>query len=323
MLLSLPESKAVEVLRRLDPHEVELLAREAANLDMIPADAMEQVASEFAHQTQQCRFVVGGGAGRVRELVSKALPGAEADRINARVEADHRPPPFRHVAQASVSQVAEFLRNEHPQTIALVLAHIDPGPAASILASLDEGQQADVSLRLLHISSAPPDVVQALDDQLRLRMAPGDEDEAREVAVDGMKRLVEILGMSPRSVETVVLEHLQEADEESYNEVRKAMFMFEDLLALDGRAVQRLLRDIDSGDLVLSLKAASEDLQALFFTNMSDRAALILKEDMQFMGAVRVRDAEEAQQRIIYAARNLEAAGEIVIPRGGTDALIG
>jgi flagellar motor switch protein FliG len=322
VLLSLPEAKAIEVLQRLDPTEIETLAQEAANLDAIPGDALRQVVEEFSRQTEAFRFVAGGGAKRVRQLVDAALPKGDAERIINRVHASHRPPPFRSLRQAPVSQAVEFLRNEHPQTIALVLAHVEAEVAANLLANLDEEAQADIALRLLRINSAPPDVLTALDEQMRLRMAPGDEDTGQEAAVDGLKRLVEILGMSPRGVETKVLEHLQEIDEELYNEVRKAMFMFEDLLAIDGRSVQRLLRDIDTSDLVLALKAASEDLQKLFFNNMSERAALILREDMQFMGAVRVRDAQEAQQRIIHAARNLEAAGELVIPRGTADALI-
>jgi flagellar motor switch protein FliG len=321
-LLSLPEDKAIEVLQRLDALEVETLAREAADLDVIPGAAIEQVARELSTKHKEFRFVSGGGAKRICELVERSRPKNEAIRISARVQADHRPPPFRSLSQAPVTQVVEFLRNEHPQTIALVLAHVQKESAASILANLDESVQADVAIRLLRIASPPADVLQALDEQLRLRMAPHEEESGRESVVDGLKRLVDILGMSPRGVEQAVLDQLQEVDEELYNEVRKAMFMFEDLNGLDGRSVQRLLRDIDSNDLVLALKAASEELQRLFFGNMSERAALILREDMQFMGAVRVRDAQEAQQRIIHAARNLEAAGELVIPRGSADALI-
>ncbi|MBI5834024.1 MAG: flagellar motor switch protein FliG [Armatimonadetes bacterium] len=322
VLLSLPEEKAIEVLQRLGSAEVEALAREAANLDVIPGDALRQVVAEFAEKTERFRFVQGGGAKRIQELVQRALPAAEAEKINNRVQNDHKPPPFTSLASAPVTQAVEFLRSEHPQTVALVLAHTDRDTAAHILANLDEEAQADIALRLLRIAPAPPDVLTALDEQLRLRMAPSEEGPTQEAAVDGLKRLVDILGMSPRNVEQKVLEYLMEADEEMYNEVRKAMFMFEDLVTLDGRSVQRLLRDIDSSDLTLALKAASEDLQALFFGNMSERAALILKEDMQFMGAIRVRDAQEAQQRILNAARNLEAAGELVIPRGGADALI-
>lgn len=322
VLLSLPEEKAIEVLQRLDPLEVEMLAREASYLDVIPEDALRQVAVEFCSYTNDFRYVSGGGAKRVQDLVLRALPAAVADKINNRVQGEHKPPPFRQLAGAPVAQAVEFLRNEHPQTIALVLAHLEKETAASIIGALDDERQVDVALRLLRLSSAPPDVVAALDEQMRIRLAPGDEEAQREVGVDGLKRLVDILGSSSRGVETNVLEHLQEMDEDLYNEVRKAMFMFEDLGALDGRSVQRLLRDIDTNDLVLALKGASEDLQRLFFANMSERAALILKEDMQFMGAVRVRDAQEAQQRIIHAARNLEAAGELVIPRGAADALI-
>lgn len=322
MLLSLPEETAVEVLRKLEPDQAEQLAIEAANLDFIPGDAIKQVVVEFQAQTEKFRFVAGGGVKRIQNLVRKAMPDDEAEKISARVQAEHQPPPFRALATASITQAVEFLRNEHPQTIALVLAHVQREVAAQILAELEEEQLADVATRLLQIDTTPPDVVQALDDQIRVRMAPTEDEMRREHRIDGLKRLVDILNCSPRMVEQQVLDHLQEYDEDLYGEVRKAMFVFEDLLLLDNRSVQRLLREIDSNDLALALKGCSEDLTTLFFSNMSERAALIFKEDMQFMGPVRVRDVSEAQQRIINAVRNLEAAGELVIPRGSADALI-
>lgn len=322
MVLSLPEQTAVEVLQRLEPEQAEQLAIEAANLDFIPGELIKQVVIEFQEQTEKFRFVPGGGVKRIQTLVSKALPGEHADKINARVQADHQPPPFRALATASITQAVEFLRNEHPQTIALVLAHVQNDVAAQILSELQDEQLQDVAVRLLQIDSTPPDVLQALDDQIRVRMAPTEDEMRREHRIDGLKRLVDILNRSPRTVEQQVLDHLQDYDEDLYGEVRKAMFVFEDLLMLDGRSVQRLLREVDSNDLALSLKGCSEELTALFFTNMSERAAVIFKEDMQFMGPVRVRDVHEAQQRIINAVRNLEAAGELVIPRGSADALI-
>ncbi len=322
LLLSLPEDMACEVIQRLEPEQAEQLALSAATLDYIPGEAIKQVVVEFQEYVERYRFIKGGGVKRVQELLHRALPRDAADKIIARVQADHQPPPFRTLATASISQAVEFLRAEHPQTIALVLAHVQKEVAAQILSELEEEQMTDVAARLLTIDTTPPDVLQALDDQIRIRMAPTEDEMRREHRIDGVKRLVDILNASPRGVEQQVLEYLEEFDSDLYGEVRKAMFVFEDLLLLDGRSVQRLLREIDTNDLGLSLKGASEDLQTLFLTNMSQRAALIFKEDMQFMGAVRARDVHEAQQRIINAARNLEAAGELVIPRGGQDALI-
>ncbi|NUP99356.1 MAG: flagellar motor switch protein FliG [Armatimonadetes bacterium] len=322
MLLSLPEEIAIEVLGKLDAEQAEKLALEAACLDYIPGDAIKQVVLEFQEQTERYRFVNGGGVQKIQRLIGKAFPSYQADKINARVQADHQPPPFRALSSASITQAVEFLRNEHPQTIALVLAHVENEVAAQILGELEEDQLKDVATRLLQIDTTPPDVIQSLDDQIRVRMAPTEDEMRREHRIDGVSRLVDILNRSPRAVEQQVLEHLEEYDDELYGEVRKAMFVFEDLLLLDGRSVQRLLREIDSSDLALALKGASEPLTALFFKNMSERAALIFKEDMQFMGPVRVRDVQEAQTRIINAVRNLEAAGELVIPRGSADALI-
>ena len=322
LLLSLPEAAAVQVLQRLDPEQAEQLALAAANLDFIPGEVIKKVVKEFQAQTEKFRFVRGGGVKRIQELIHTAMPGDDADKIVAKVLADHQPPPFRALATGSITQAIDFLRGEHPQTIALVLAHVKNEVAAQILSELEEDQLKDVATRLLTIDTTPPDVVQALDDQIRLRMAPSEDEMRREHRIDGLKRLVEILNGAPRTIEQMVLDHLQDFDEELYGEVRKAMFVFDDLMLLDGRAVQRLLREIDSGDLALALKGSSEPLNALFFKNMSERAALIFKEDMQFMGPVRVRDVHEAQQRIINAVRNLEAAGELVIPRGSGDALI-
>ena len=322
VILSLPEDKAVEVLRRLEPEQAEILALEAATLDYIPGNLIKSVVTEFQECIEQFRFVRGGGMKRIQELLQRSLPKDTANKICLRVQADHLPPPFQTLTMASVSQAVEFLRNEHPQTVALVLAHVANEVAAAILGELEEEQLKDVAYRLLRIDSTPPDVVQALDDQIRVRMAPNEDEARREHRVDGVKRLVDILNVSPRGVEQHVLEHLEEVDEDMYAEVRKAMFVFEDLLLLDGRSVQRLLRDIDSNDLAVALKGASDELSDLFFKNMSERAALIFKEDMQFMGPARVRDVHEAQQKIINAARNLEMAGEIVIPRGNADALV-
>lgn len=322
MLVSLPEDKAIEVLQRLEQEQAEALAIEVAQLDFIPGDAIRQVALDFQRQTDRYRFVNGGGVKRIQELIAAALPPADADKINARVLADHQPPPFRALAAAPITQAVEFLRAEHPQTIALVLAHLRKEAAAQILAEMEETQLADIALRLLQMETTPPDVLQALDEQIRIRMAPSEDELMREVGIDGLKRLVDILNCSPRTVEQHVLEHLENVNEELYNEVRKAMFVFEDLLMLDGRSVQRLLREIDTTDLALALKGGSDVLMGLFLGNMSDRAATIFKEDMQFMGPTRVRDVHEAQQRIINVVRNLEQAGEIVIPRGSADAMI-
>lgn len=322
MLLSLPEERAIEVLQQLDPEQAEALALEVAQLDYLPGDVIRQVVLEFHEQTERYRFVSGGGVRRIQDLIASALPPEDADKINSRVQAEHQPPPFRALAAAPISQAIEFLRNEHPQTIALVLAHLRTDAAARLLAELDEDQLRDVAVRLLQIETTPPDVVAALDEQIRIRMAPGDDELRREIGVDGLRRLVDILNSSPRTVEQMVLEHLETVDPELYGEVRKAMFVFEDLLMLDNRSVQRLLREIDTNDLAQALKGASEDLIRLFLSNMSERAALIFREDMQFMGPLRVRDVHEAQQRIINAVRNLEAAGEIVIPRGSADALV-
>lgn len=322
LLLTMPEDVAIQVLQRLEPEQAEQLALAAANLDFIPGELIKQVVSEFQSQTERYRFVRGGGVKRIQELVHKAVAPEHADKIIAKVQADHQPPPFRALATGSITQAIDFLRGEHPQTIALVLAHVKTEVAAQILAELEEEQLTDVATRLLQIDTTPPDVVQALDDQIRLRMAPSEDEMRREHRIDGLKRLVEILNGTPRAIEQLVLDHLQEYDEDLYGEVRKAMFVFEDLLLLDSRSVQRLLREIDSSDLASALKGASEALNQLFFKNMSERAALIFKEDMQFMGPVRVRDVHEAQQRIINAVRNLEAAGELVVPRGSADALI-
>ncbi|MCC7493920.1 MAG: flagellar motor switch protein FliG [Fimbriimonadaceae bacterium] len=323
LLLALPEDKSCEVLRRLDPEQAEQIALQAATLDYLPGEAIKQVVVEFQEYIERYRFVRGGGVKRIQDLLGRALPRDVADKITARVLAEHQPPPFRTLATASITQAVEFLRNEHPQTIALVLAHVQKDIAAQILGELEEEQMTDVAYRLLTIDTTPPDVLQALDDQIRIRMAPTEDEMRREHRIDGVKRLVDILNASARGVEQQVLSRLEELDPDLYGEIRKAMFVFEDLLMLDGRSVQRLLREIDTSDLALALKGSSEELNELFLKNMSQRAALIFKEDMQFMGAVRARDVQEAQQRIINAARNLEAAGELVIPRGGQDALIG
>jgi len=212
------------------------------------------------------------------------------------------------------------IQGEHPQTIALILAYLSPEQAASVLSGLPPELQVDVARRLATMDRTSPDVIREVERVLERKLSTFVSQDF--TMVGGIDALVEILNRSDRGTEKNILEALEEQDPELAEEVKRKLFVFEDVVLLDDRALQRVLREVDMKDLALALKGASEEVREKFFKNMSKRAAQMLKEDMEYMGPVRVRDVEDAQQRIVNIIRQLEEAGEIVIARGGEEELI-
>ncbi len=228
--------------------------------------------------------------------------------------------PFEFVRKSDPSQVLNFIQNEHPQTIALVMAYLKPQQAAAILSLLPPDKQTDVASRIAFMRGTSPDIVKEVERVLEKKLSSLAISDFTNTG--GVQSLVDILLAVDRSTEKHIIETLELKDSELTEEIRKRMFVFEDIITLDNRSIQRVLRDVDNSVLVLAIKGVSEDVSRALFANMSKRLQEMVKEDMEFMGPVRLRDVEEAQQKIVNIVRKLEEAGEIVISRGGGDEII-
>jgi flagellar motor switch protein FliG len=223
--------------------------------------------------------------------------------------------PFDFIKRADASQIITFIQNEHPQTIALILAYVPPNLAANILAGMPHEIQAEVALRIATLDKTPPEVIREVEKVLERKLSAVVATDYTQAG--GIKSLVDVLNWADRGTEKTILENLSENNPEIAEEVKKLMFVFEDIVTLDDRAIQQVLKEVDSKELSLALKGIGENVQNRIYKNMSERAAGMLKEDMQYMGPVRLKNVEEAQQKIVNIIRKLEEAGEIIVARPG------
>lgn len=320
LLVALGHEKSAQIFKFLDEEDIEELTLEISNLGKVQPEFRDSVLEEFHQLCLAQQYIVWGGVDYARQVLEKALGANKANEIINRLSASLQVSPFDFMRKADPSQIFSFIQSEHPQTIALVLAHLQPEQSAMILSSLPQDQQAEVARRIAVMDRTSPEVIKEIERVLERRLSSVmGQDFA---AAGGVKSLVEVLNRVDRSTEKSILETLEEQNPELAEEIKRLMFVFEDVVGLDDRAIQQVLREVDSKDLSLALKGASETVKTKIFKNMSDRAATILREDMDFMGPVRLRNVEEAQQRIVNVIRRLEEAGEIVVARGGGEEII-
>lgn len=315
VLLSLSQDAAAQILRFLDEAKIQQLTIELANLKSIKPQLRRAVLQEFFDLCTAQQYVLQGGIDYAHQILERALGAHKASEILSRITSAMGSVPFAFMKNMDPSQVLSFLEAESPQTIALVLAHLKPEMAAQVMSGLPPELQAETSRRIATMDHTAPDVIREVEKVLEQRMSSLGSERAQ--AVGGVKALVDVINKVDRGTEKAILDRLERDDPELVDEIKKLMFVFEDIALLDDRTIQTILREIDMKDLTLALKAAGEEVQARIFKNMSERAAAMLKEDMEFMGPVRLRLVEEAQQRIVNVIRRLEDAGEIVIARGG------
>jgi len=317
LLLSLGPETAAQVLKRLMPSEIDELTREVFALERVPEEVADQVIEEGYHMIMAHSYVMSGGIEYAREMLQRAL-GAEAAReVLVRITHEMQPQPFDFLRQTDPTQLIAFLQNEHPQVIALILAHLPPSSSASILKALPQELSTEVALRIGTMDRTPPEVVQQIERTLQQRLGNLITTDFKRVG--GAETLAKLLTSLDRRMEKMILDALEQHDPDVAAEVRRLIFTFEDLELLDDRSLQRLLRDVDMRDLALALRGASDEFQARVFRNISSRAAEMLREDMALTGTVRARVVHEAQQRIVAIARRLEEAEEIYVRRGGDD----
>ncbi|NMA61948.1 MAG: flagellar motor switch protein FliG [Firmicutes bacterium] len=320
LLVSLGPELSAEVFRHLREEEIEDLTLEIAGLRKIQPEVRDSVLEEFHDLLMAREYLEHGGIDYARELLEKALGPSKAEDIINRLTASLQVRPFDFARKTDPSQLLNFIQNEHPQTIALILAYLHPEQAGLILSSLPPELQVDVAKRLAKLDRTTPEVLYEIESTLEKRLSAFAVDDY--TSAGGIDAAVDILNMVDRTTEKTIIDSLEEEEPELAEEIRKRMFVFEDIITLDDRSIQKVLREVDSKDLAMALKTASEDVASRIYKNMSKRAAEMLKEDMDYMGPVRLRDIEETQQKIVAVIRRLEETGEIVIARGGEDEVI-
>ncbi|QQE76128.1 flagellar motor switch protein FliG [Brevibacillus composti] len=320
LLISLGPEVSAQVFKHLREDEIEQLTLEIANVRKVDTDEKDKILSEF-HQIAVAQEVIAqGGITYAKEILQKALGETKAMDIINRLTANLQVRPFDFARKADPGQILNFIQNEHPQTIALVLSYLEPQQAAMILSALPQDRQAEVAKRIALMDSTSPEVITQVEQVLEQKLSATVTQDYTQAG--GIEAIVAVLNGVDRGTERTILDSLEIQDPELAEEIKKRMFVFEDIATLDNRSIQRVIRDVENADLQLALKVASEEVREVIFRNMSKRMADTFKEEMEFMGPVRLRDVEEAQSRIVAIIRRLEEAGEIIIARGGGDDII-
>ena len=320
LLITLGPEKAANIFKHLKEEEIEQLTLEIANTRSVSPSQKEEVLNEFYEVCLAQQYIAEGGIGYAKDLLQKALGEEKAKDVLGKLTASLQVRPFEFIRKTDASQILNFIQDEHPQTIALILSYLSPSQAAGIVGSLPPDKQTDVAKRIATMDRTSPDVIKEVEDILEQKLASLVSQDY--TIVGGVDSVVAILNTVDRGTEKHIMENLEIEEPELADEIRKKMFVFEDILMLDDRSIQRVLRDVENNELAVALKNANEDVRNAIFSNLSNRLADMIREDMEYMGPVRVKDVEEAQQKIVNIIRKLEDSAEIVISRGGGDEII-
>ncbi len=320
LLIALGPERSAGIFKHLKEEEIEELTLEIANTRSITPQVKDEIINEFYEVCLAQQYIAEGGISYAKELLEKALGTEKAMDVIGRLTASLQVKPFEFVRKTDASQLLNFIQDEHPQTIALILSYLAPGQAANLISALSPEKQADVARRIAVMDRTSPEVIKEVERVLESKLSSLVNQDY--TIIGGVDAVVEILNAVDRGTEKHIMESLEIEEPELADEIRKKMFVFEDILLLDDRAIQRVLRDVATDDLTVALKSTNEQVQAAIFNNMSKRLAVMVKEDMEFMGPVRMKDVEEAQQKIVNVIRKLEDAGEIIISRGGGDDIV-
>lgn len=320
LLISLGPDSSASVYKHLSEEEIERLTLEISGVKKVDADVKEEVFEEFHNIALAQDYISQGGIGYAKTVLEKALGQDQAQNIINRLTSSLQVRPFDFARRADAGQILNFIQNEHPQTIALILSYLDPQQAGQILSELPQEVQADIAKRIAIMDSTSPEIINEVEAILERKLSSTVTQDYTQTG--GVEAVVEVLNGVDRSTEKTILDALEIQDPELAEEIKKRMFVFEDIVTLDNRSIQRVIRDCENEDLLLSLKVSSEEVKEVVFRNMSQRMVETFKEEIDYMGPVRLRDVEEAQSRIVATIRRLEETGEIVIARGGGDDII-
>ena len=320
LLITLGPEKAASIFKHLKEDEIEQLTLEIANIRNVTPAEKEVVLSEFYEVCLAQQYIEEGGIGYAKDLLQKALGEDKAKEVLGKLTASLQVRPFEFIRKTEASQILNFIQDEHPQTIALILSYLSSTQAAGIISTLTPDKQTDVAKRIALMDRTSPDVIKEVENILEQKLSSLVNQDY--TIVGGIDSIVEVLNTVDRGTEKHIMENLEIEEPELADDIRKKMFVFEDILMLDDRSIQRVLREVENSELAVALKGANEDVQNAIFNNMSSRLSAMIREDMEYMGPVRMKDVEEAQQKIVNVIRKLEDSGEIVISRGGGDEIV-
>ncbi len=320
LLIALGPQKSAEIFKHLNEDEMEELTLQIANMRMVSPEEKQQVIEDFYQICLAQEYISEGGINYAKEVLERALGADKAVDIINKLTSSLHVRPFEFIRKADPNQLLNYIQNEHPQTIALILSYLSPAQSAQILSSLSQEKQADVTRRIAIMDRTSPEVVKEIERVLESKFSNILSQDF--TTTGGVQAAVDILNSVDRGTEKYIMEELDIKDAELSEEIRRRMFVFEDIITLDNRSIQRIIREIDNSQWAIALKSASEEVKELIFSNMSKRLVEMIKEDIEFMGPVRIRDIEDAQQNIVNVIRKLEEDGEIITPRGGDEIIV-
>lgn len=317
LLISLGPEISSDVFKELKEEHVEQVALQIANMKKVSPQERDAVMEETYQLSMAEEYISAGGVDYARDVLEKALGEQRAIEIINRLQGALQMTPFDFIKRTDPQQLLNFIQNEHPQTISLILAHLNSEHAATILSALPGEIQVDVAQRIAVMERATPDIIMEIEKVLERNIASVFTQEM--TAAGGVRSVAEMLNRVDRSTEKAIMEKLEETNPDLADEIKRLMFVFDDVLLIDDKSIQRILRDVDQKDLILAMKGASEEVKAKIFKNMSQRARALIQEEMEVMGPTRLKNTEEAQQKIVNTIRQLEEMGEIVVSRGGEE----
>jgi len=321
LFITLGPDASSGILKKLPEADIQKITYEIANINSVTPEQREEILSEFLQINKARDYIIEGGMDYAKQLLSKALGSQRAGEILDKVsEATAQYRPFSIARKADAHQLFNVIVSEQPQTIALILCYLQPDKAAQVMAELSEETQSEVAYRIATMNNTSPMVIKEIESVLEGKLSSVVRTEM--TTIGGVETLVGILNQVDRTTEKNITEGLEREDAELADKVKSSMFVFEDVVSLDDVSIQRILREVEASDLALALKGCSEEVAQCIYRNQSKRAAASLKEDMEFLGPVRLMDVEKSQQKIVSVIRRLDDAGEIIISRGGEDAII-
>ncbi len=320
LLLSMGDKFTSDVFKRMDRQEIATISKAIVNLEPVPKEVVEEVMREFHTALVEGVDMISGGSDILRRMLVKNVDSETAKYIMDTLNLNTGPAPFRELESVSPRLLAQILRNEHPQTLALILGHLHPDQAANLLTNLPAGVRAEILLRLASLEAVPADMLMEVDKVLQSQLIAMGGKEGKKVG--GTQAVAEILNAVDRATEEEVLSEIEEDSAQLAEDIRNLMFVFDDCRSLDDKSMREVLKEISNEDLTMALRGASDDLKDKFFKNMSERAANMIREELEFMGPTRLADVETAQQSVVRIVRRLEGEGKVTINRGSSDVFI-
>jgi flagellar motor switch protein FliG len=319
-MIAIGPERSSKILKKFPDEDIERISKEIANISSIDPEIKKAVMEEFLQLNEAQNYIATGGIKYARELLEKTVGPQRANEIIKRLTANSQIRPFTSIRKTDPKQLLNFINNEHPQTIALILSYLEPEKAAVILNSLSEEMQSDIAQRIATMDRTSPEILKEVETVLERKLSSVVGQDF--TSAGGVGTLVDILNRVDRGTEKSILEDLERQDQELAEEIRKRMFVFEDIISLDDHSIRRVLREVDFKDLAFAIKGSSDEVAERIYKNLSIRAAEMLKEDIESLGPVRLREVESAQQKIVQIIRRLDETGEIIISRGGEDAIV-